>query len=1823
MELEDVDVLGLSEVNINWDMVEQKDNIWERTEGWFENIKLTAAHNKRDPNSERVQPGGTITIAKDDIVHTTRGAGTDESGLGRWSWIKFTGKQQYKTRVVTVYSPASSGKGAATVYTQQLSHLCEDPVKIFYRDLARSILKWQDEGEQLILMGDWNEDIQSPNIQRWMSLFGLVEAVTEIHEGRAPATYHRGKRPIDGIFVSPNLIPERAGYLPFGMLPGDHRGIWMDIESKYFYGHTMADTPIAEARRLKMNDPRVVSKYLKDLHAAFQHYNLYSRIRRLQRSIHGQLTEDQMEEYEEIDKIREECMMQAEARCRKLKMGGKKWSPELQRARDRIKLWTLVLRRHNKCRVSTRSIIRLNKKLEVDTTVTTKPQAREELDKAYLQYKSLRVQHDDLNRTYRERLAKAKAKEGNTKAATELRNIQHREDQRKTARRIRRALRKGKGVGTTKVQIQEEGRTRELTGKSEMEEAILRENEEKFHQTEGWCPLLHGQLALDLGMIGDGPKVMEVFKGTYRCPEGTSYHTKKWLEHMKIEDPGQLRAIQTTLRDYRIGWKKINERTASGDLHMGHFKAGCTHPQIGWFHFQMSGIPMKTGYSPKRWRRGTDVMLLKSPEVYLLKKLRTIVLYEADYNHENKRIGRDAMTQALQQGQLADEQYSRPGRSSQDNALNKRLVFDHFRFNKQNFGMFACDLKSCYDRIVHTAASIALQKVGVPLSKIKCMFSTVQRLVHHVRTAYGKSSESFGGDDHEFLAPPQGTGQGNGAAPTIWSILSSTIFQLLHKEGYSTAFCTALSRGLFHLCGFSYVDDCDLITTGDTTEVVAHRMQQIMDSWDQYMQITGAAIAPDKCWWYLATFQWSQGKWSYAKGPAGELTTRDKTGRRHVLPYLEVGEAKEMVGVHLAPDGNQDKQVEELAKKAQRWASYIKSAHLGHEATWTALQTTIIKSIEYPLVACTLSKEECITVMTPILDAALPRANIAARFARASLYGPIQYQGLGLHNPYISQGIRHIKDIVEQQWKNTVTGQLIQGTIESAQLESGLYCPIFWNPREINWWNTSNTWIIQTHQFCCEHKISIQTGKAITPQCEGDRSIMAELDKQGYTKAEMCNFNRCRLYLQVTSLSEITNGKGTQMVFDRSPRKSNRMFWPHQGKPQNTMWTEWEKALQKCFGNNSKRLQTALGPWTVPPTEYMEWEWFVGIDDALYQYTNRQWRQYASPGRSRTRNKRYTQDPNSPIFLQPPCDMQRTTVIATGMYLMHTGVRDWYHEEPAQDTSFNSQLSEDVNQWFTQSLRCTRHFNSFVRTLYKGKVIGVSDGSYDPRTSVSGAAWILVTPAGVEIEGAGIVPGTHYENSAYRGELGGLLALLTVLACIEKARPPDTSYTVQICCDGESALHKAITTPKYKMSVSLKSFDILCQIADIKERLKGQLIPKHVKGHADDLYRELTREEELNCRMDEAAKAALRQSDCEPSDSRHILPRGPEGISIVTVGSVPINTELGKSIRHQIGKNRLLRWWVDKGRCRREEISLVDWSVVGAVMQEASFKMRKFMAKWATGQFGIGKVMEYRKARKDNCCPRCFEEVEDALHVLQCPDRNAAETWDSLVEELQEWMRQRNTNPEIRSGISQVLWKYRNMDENEFHTFLPTSLSPAIRECFQQQAKIGWNQFLFGMVTTRWASEQDQYYRRIGTRQHGRRWAIQFSKQVWKIVFGMWDHRNKVLFSGVEVMLSGEELLRYAIQQELAYGIGRLSPLYSQYFRTSTKQLFNKSIQYQKKWLSVIRRGRMAAGATYHDELADSLEAQVWIGLITQDEANQIRRDGSATSTDEDTDRRR
>jgi hypothetical protein len=57
----------------------------------------------------------------------------------------------------------------------------------------------------------------------------------------------------------------------------------------------------------------------------------------------------------------------------------------------------------------------------------------------------------------------------------------------------------------------------------------------------------------------------------------------------------------------------------------------------------LTGIPLQTGYSPLRWYVAINALLLKKAGVTLVVKLRTIFLFQGDFNYLNKYSGHHMM----------------------------------------------------------------------------------------------------------------------------------------------------------------------------------------------------------------------------------------------------------------------------------------------------------------------------------------------------------------------------------------------------------------------------------------------------------------------------------------------------------------------------------------------------------------------------------------------------------------------------------------------------------------------------------------------------------------------------------------------------------------------------------------------------------------------------------------------------------------------------------------------------------------------------------------------------------------------------------------------------------------------------------------------------------------------------------------------------------------------------------------------------------------------------------------------------------------------------
>jgi hypothetical protein len=106
---------------------------------------------------------------------------------------------------------------------------------------------------------------------------------------------------------------------------------------------------------------------------------------------------------------------------------------------------------------------------------------------------------------------------------------------------------------------------------------------------------------------------------------------------------------------------------------------------------------------------------------------------------------------------------------------------DLLRQTRRAGALCANDAKSGYDRIVHNIATLCMHHLGVPCNPIKCMFTMLQGAAHKIRTAFGVSDKTYGPNRDP---PLQGIGQGNGAGPAGWALISTPLTNMMRTASF-------------------------------------------------------------------------------------------------------------------------------------------------------------------------------------------------------------------------------------------------------------------------------------------------------------------------------------------------------------------------------------------------------------------------------------------------------------------------------------------------------------------------------------------------------------------------------------------------------------------------------------------------------------------------------------------------------------------------------------------------------------------------------------------------------------------------------------------------------------------------------------------------------------------------------------------------------------------------------------------------------------------------------------------------------------------------------
>ena len=254
--------------------------------------------------------------------------------------------------------------------------------------------------------------------------------------------------------------------------------------------------------------------------------------------------------------------------------------------------------------------------------------------------------------------------------------------------------------------------------------------------------------------------------------------------------------------------------------------------------------------------------------------------------------------------------------------------------------------------------------------------------------------------------------------------------------------------------------------------------------------------------------------------------------------------------------------------------------------------------------AINLTKQDWDYIMSPILQATLPKAGIVRTFPHSVLYASKKFSGLGILHPFYHQHIKHIHTCLEQCITKSITKNLLHTNTEQLCLELGFNSHGYWHTPATKAYLTPS-WTRDLLSFCDDHSIQlIDNCATLSLRTTNDRFLM-QIFQCHYQGDHLRLLHQCCEFLQVLTVSDISTADGSRidplMLTGTSQLKPrHRYTWPNTPiQLSNQHWTLWSQAVRLHLTQPNlpqHRLCQPIGNWT----DFDDWKWFFPLLNLVF-----------------------------------------------------------------------------------------------------------------------------------------------------------------------------------------------------------------------------------------------------------------------------------------------------------------------------------------------------------------------------------------------------------------------------------------------------------------------------------------------------------------------------------------------------------------------------------------------------------------------------------------------
>jgi hypothetical protein len=152
---------------------------------------------------------------------------------------------------------------------------------VFWQHLLKQLHQWQTAGDQIILFMDHNKHTYNGPLGRALadkSGLGLRKAVLHHTGTQMGATFFRGSKPIDGLWVFSNIDIANACIMQFGYGVGNHCMFVLDVTLESLIGKMPTKIVHSALQTLNSKIPHCSAAYTKALEDNKVRYCLFKKL---------------------------------------------------------------------------------------------------------------------------------------------------------------------------------------------------------------------------------------------------------------------------------------------------------------------------------------------------------------------------------------------------------------------------------------------------------------------------------------------------------------------------------------------------------------------------------------------------------------------------------------------------------------------------------------------------------------------------------------------------------------------------------------------------------------------------------------------------------------------------------------------------------------------------------------------------------------------------------------------------------------------------------------------------------------------------------------------------------------------------------------------------------------------------------------------------------------------------------------------------------------------------------------------------------------------------------------------------------------------------------------------------------------------------------------------------------------------------------------------------------------------------------------------------------------------------------------------------------